>query len=460
MSKSCQIPWKPFSDKHKIYIANALKSRLAVAEGAIRSGKTIDNCITAAIYLETCEDRIHLASGSTVANAKMNIGDCNGFGLQHLFRGRCRWGKYKGMEALYIKARAGTSKKSPIVEKIVIFTGGGKRDSFKAILGNSYGLWIATEINQHYDSDDSDSFIKVAFGRQAAAKRPLTLWDLNPSSPNHPIYSKYIDLYKEKGLDGGYTYMHFTMNDNLSIDEVRRKQIASLYVKGSIWYRRDILGERCNSEGLIYTSFAEKPDSFMLDYDQLPPIIIIECGVDFGGTKSAQSFVAVGYTYMYRDVIVLESERILKDLDSEQLKAHFIAFAQNVYNKYSKSFTTNYDNAETVLGNSLRTAVYQNRLPIQVKPAIKTHILQRIRLVTSLMAQHRFWILKGNKHVVSALESALWNKEKPDERLDDGTTDIDTLDAMEYAIEKHYNDLITVLDSYVKVFLAKKGENQ
>ena len=75
------------------------------------------------------------------------------------------------------------------------------------------------------------------------------------------------------------------------------------------------------------------------------------------------------------------------------------------------------------------------------------------------MAQHRFWILKGNKTVPAALESALWNKDKPDERLDNGTSDIDTLDAMEYAIEKHYKDLITVLDSYVKQFLAKKGEN-
>ena len=44
-----------------------------VAEGAVRSGKTIDNCIIAQMYLETCEDKIHLASGSTLANAKLNV---------------------------------------------------------------------------------------------------------------------------------------------------------------------------------------------------------------------------------------------------------------------------------------------------------------------------------------------------------------------------------------------------
>ena len=177
------INWGKFSDKHKRYIKQALNSDFVVAEGSIRSGKTIANCIIAAAYLETCPDKIHLASGSTLPNAKLNIGDCNGFGLEHLFRGRCRWGKYKDNEAMYINTQIG--------EKIVLFTGGGKADSYKKILGNSYGMWIATEINEHFDSDDSrTSFIKVAMGRQVAATKPFTLWDLNPCNPNHPIYKK------------------------------------------------------------------------------------------------------------------------------------------------------------------------------------------------------------------------------------------------------------------------------
>lgn len=243
------IDWKPFSQKHKKYIKNALNNKMCVAEGAIRSGKTIDHCIIASIYLETCKDKIHLASGSTIGNAKLNIGACNGYGLENLFKGRCRWGQYKGNEALIIQTITG--------EKIVIFAGGAKADSYKKILGNSYGLWIATEINEHYDCDDSrSSFIKVAFGRQAAADRPLVLWDLNPSSPADPIYENYIDLYKEQ-YKGGYQYEHFTMADNLSISPERQEEIASQYVEGSIWYRRDILGERCIAEGLIYPMYEE-----------------------------------------------------------------------------------------------------------------------------------------------------------------------------------------------------------
>ena len=79
------IQWSPFSNKHKLYIHNGYKNKMSVGEGAVRAGKTIDNCIIASMYLETCEDKIHLASGSTMPNAKLNIGDCNGYGLEYLF---------------------------------------------------------------------------------------------------------------------------------------------------------------------------------------------------------------------------------------------------------------------------------------------------------------------------------------------------------------------------------------
>lgn len=266
-NKKSTIDWKPFSPKHKRYIKNALNNKMNVAEGAIRSGKTIDHCIIAAMYLEKCKDKIHLASGSTMGNAKLNIGVCNGYGLENLFRGRCKWGKFRDNEALFIATQTG--------EKVVIFVGGSKADSYKRILGNSYGMWIATEINEHYDSDDSRvSFIKVAFGRQVAAKQPLVLWDLNPCNPGHSIYKNYIDLYKTTYV-GGYQYEHFTISDNYSITPQRRLEIEGQYVKGSVWYRRDIDGERCIAEGLVFPMYEKamcavpegEPTSYCISID-------------------------------------------------------------------------------------------------------------------------------------------------------------------------------------------------
>jgi PBSX family phage terminase large subunit len=45
------------------------------------------------------------------------------------------------------------------------------------------------------------------------------------------------------------------MADNYSITQERKLEIESQYVKGSVWYRRDIDGERCIAEGLVYPMY-------------------------------------------------------------------------------------------------------------------------------------------------------------------------------------------------------------
>lgn len=265
---------------------------MAVAEGAIRSGKTIDNCILAAQYLELTPDRYSIATGSTIGNAKLNIGACNGFGLENLFRGRCKWGKYLDNEALFLYTQTG--------EKVLIFAGGGKADSYKRILGNSYGLWIATEINEHHDSADSrESFIKVAMGRQAAAISPYTLWDFNPCSPNHPIYRDYVDAYRTS-FPGKYVYEHFAMRDNATITPERMREIESQYTPGTVWYRRSVLGERCVAEGLIYPDFAK------CLVDALPSVPVkYAVSMDYG-TYNATAMILWGLCgatwYAFREV--------------------------------------------------------------------------------------------------------------------------------------------------------------
>lgn len=426
------IDWKPFSNKHKRYIKNALCNKMSVAEGSIRSGKTIDNCIIACAYLETCPDKIHLASGSTIANAKLNIGACNGYGLENLFKGRCKWGKYKDNDCLYIYTKTG--------EKVVVFAGGGKSDSYKKILGNSYGLWIATEINEHYDSDDSrESFIKVAFGRQVASKKPMVLWDLNPCNPKHTIYSEYIDKYKTDFV-GGYNYEHFTLHDNLSITPQRLLEIESQYNKNSVWYRRDILGERCVAEGLVYQQFADNIGAYCTDV--LPDdFMLYNIGVDFGGSGSATTFVFTGFTKRFEKIVPIFSERHQEELNPEQLNKLFANFVERCYNVANRHIEVYCDSAEQILIRGIRNYSAREHLPVQVHNARKLPILDRIRLVNKLIAQDRFAVYKGADSVKKALYEALWDKKKEDTRLDDGSTDVDTLDGLEYSIEPYYREL-------------------
>lgn len=239
ISKRLYPQW---TDKHKAYMHKGIHATISVAEGAVRAGKTVDNVTMFAKMLELgVKDKIHLASGSTSANTKLNIGDCNGFGLEYIFRGRCNWSKYKGNDCLKIRTHGR--------EYIVLFVGGGKSDSYKKIRGNSYGMWIATEINLH-----NGDFIKEATNRQLASHTRRLFWDLNPSSPANFIYKEYIDKFEDV-YGNKYNYEHFTIRDNATISETRIKEIEAQYDKGSVWYQRDILGLRCNAEGLVYDMF-------------------------------------------------------------------------------------------------------------------------------------------------------------------------------------------------------------
>lgn len=432
MSKTATIPWGAFSPKHKTYIKQALHNRMCVAEGAIRSGKTIDHCIIAAAYLEQTPDKYHLASGSTIGNAKLNIGVCNGFGLEALFRGRCRWGKYRDNEALYIQTQTG--------EKIVIFVGGAKADAYKRILGNSYGLWIATEINEHFDSPDSRiSFLKVATGRQIAAQHPFTLWDLNPCNPKARIYEDYIDKYREQGLAGGYLYQHFTIKDNATITPERIAEIESRYDPNTVWYRRDILGERAVAEGLIYQLFADQPERFVVD--DLPRIQRATIGVDFGGGTSAHAFCCLGR--YGNNIAVLDEYREQEALNPNKLQADFVDFVRRCQMRWLVTDVW-CDSAEQTLINGLRTAAAQCRLPVNIGNALKKPINDRIRALCILMGAGRFKIHSGCKWTIDALKSAIWDSKQvtEDVRLDNGTTNIDSLDALEYAYERDIPVLI------------------
>ena len=434
------IQWCPFSDKHIDYINDALDCKMSVAEGSVRAGKTIDNCIIACMYLETCEDKIHLASGSTIANAKLNIGYCNGFGLECLFAGRCKWGKFKDNEALYIKTKTG--------EKVVVFAGGGKADSYKKILGNSYGLWIATEINEHYDCDDSKtSFIKVALARQVASKEIKILWDLNPCNPNHKIYKQYIDHYQKNGLIGGYNYAHFTIDDNLSITDERREEIKSMYDPNTIWYKRDIMGQRCVAEGLIYPQIADNPKKYLIKKEEIGTkykLSHLKFGVDFGGNGSRHAFCCTGYTYGLRDVIPLKAKTYEGKITPDKLEELFVNFVKECYNEYSKGGDCYCDSAEQVLIAGLKSAVAKSTTPITIHNARKNAINQRINLTLKLISTGKLKFMENDcEELIEAFCQAVWNSKEghEDERLDNGSFCVDILDSFEYSLEPHMNDL-------------------
>lgn len=448
-----------FADIHLAHIRKCRSNMYNIMEGAVRSGKTVDHVLAFAVELCNTEDKFHLATGSTVANAKLNIGDCNGMGLEHIFRGQCRWGQYKGNDALIIRGPY-----THYEERVVIFAGGSLASSFQKIRGNSYGMWIATEINLHHDNT-----IKEAFNRTIAAKKRKIFWDLNPEHPKAKIYVDYIDRYVAKGkageLGGGCNYTHVTIFDNKNITPERLKEIVDQYDKDSIWYIRDILGQRSIAEGLIYrtlaSAIARSDNPYRIAKDEVRTLIRsgqinrITCGIDFGGNGSGHAFVATARTADYSRLIVLRSERYLNggiddetgrrlgDIDPTGLAQLFIRFLERVQHDYGFVTRVYADSAETVLIAGIRAAMLKSgHGNIRVSNARKSRINDRIFATTSLAAQCRLFFTGDCETLEEALSMAVWDPKKIElERLDDGTSDIDSLDAFEYTFERDINRL-------------------
>ena len=298
--------------------------------------------------------------------------------------------------------------------------------------------------------------------------KPYSCFDgsCNPEHPTHWL-KEFID---DARLD---IYLQtYTIFDNPFLDPTFVEELCKEY-EGTIYYDRLILGLWKRAEGAIYKRFADDPKQFRCDIvDELlldpeckqfrkEDITSIELGIDFGGSQSGHSFVARGYTDDYREVIVLKSRRIMareevEEIDSNKLDQLFCEFIQEVidqyavcvnygeYVEYCNVESVFWDNAETVLGNSIRNAV-ERRFPwISVRPAKKKTITDRIRCTVRLMGAGRFFITDDCESLETALSAAVWNKDvkDKDERLDDGSTDIDSLDAFEYTIERDMKYLI------------------
>lgn len=284
------------------------------------------------------------------------------------------------------------------------------------------------------------SFVEQALAR--CSVDGARLWfSCNPGSPHHWFYQEWIKRSRERNA----LYLHFEMTDNPGLSKRTLERYENMYA--GIFYDRYVRGLWVAAEGIVYKDFANDTEKYLIG-DPLEwakqngtSFSIISIGVDFGGTKSATKFQATGITKDYR-VVALEEEYIkTEEIDPDALNRRFATFCQMVTAKYGYS-QTRADSAETVLIRGLDHTAQKMHLGTQVKNAMKLQITDRIRLVVLLMKQGRFKVSRNCPHLIDALQTAIYDPDKfEDERLDDGTSDIDSLDAFEYSIEPYYKDL-------------------
>lgn len=267
--------------------------------------------------------------------------------------------------------------------------------------------------------------------------KPYSLFDgtCNPAHPTH-----WFKLFLDGNAD--IYQQAYTIDDNPFLAHEFVANLKQEYT-GTVYYDRYIRGLWVAAEGAIYRQFCDNPDRYITD--RPPQIMRAVIGVDFGGGTSAHAFCCLGFTAGMRDLVVLDELREQDALTPDVLEQRFVDFVRRCQMRWL--VTDAYcDNAEKTLIAGLRTAAAQARLPLNIGNAIKRPINDRIRALCILMGADRFRVVRSCTATIDALRSAVWDAKKPvaDVRLDDGTTNIDSLDALEYAYERDIETLVSM----------------
>ena len=402
------------SDKQKEFWNNC-NCRWNVKTGATRSGKTYLDYYIIPKRIRACRgDGLIVLLGNTQGTIERNV-------LEPM---RSIWGSLVGTIS--------SNNKAKLFGRDVYVLGADKKNQVARIQGAGIEYCYGDEITTW--SQDVFQMLK------SRLDKPNSCFDgtCNPDSPNH-WFKEFLDS------KANIYHQHYTIDDNPFLTDEFVTALKQEYY-GTVYYNRFILGQWVRAEGAIYKLFAGKPDRYFISLEELKQkkIQMINVGVDFGGNLSKHAFVATGITNDY-EVIVLVSERHDADTDSDKLSMLFIDFIKRVFDMYSNIDTIYCDSAEQVLIRTLKKALYDNGFNISVRNASKIEIVDRIRLVAGLISRNKFFYTGNADTVKDALTNAVWDETKiKTVRLDDGSSDIDTLDAMEYSIERYAKRLVSM----------------
>lgn len=407
----------PLTEKQREFIAQATH-RWNIKVGAVRSGKTYGDYFLIPDRIRdptrASSGGIVLLIGATTATLARNILDPM----------RKIWG-----DALVGRPSSDGGSVHLFGERCVI-VGASNSGQVAKIQGASVKYCYGDEVTTW--SPDLFSMLK------SRLDRPCSVFDgtCNPAGPSH-WFKKFLD-------GGGDIYSQtYTIDDNPMLPPEFVRALKEEYA-GTVWYDRYILGRWVAAEGAIYRRFADNPALYTLPAGYEPSVLSrIMVGVDFGGNRSATAFVAVGEETAPglacgRRLVVLCSERHSSELDSGELCARFCEFCARLEH-YGCEVTAYCDNAEPVLIRTLKTAVREACPYVSVRPALKLAVTDRIRFTLRLIASGRLMLTEHASTLAEALCDARWSDKSDsgrDVRLDDGSSDIDTLDALEYAIER------------------------
>lgn len=362
-----------------------------IADGAIRSGKTVSMSLSFVMWAMSSFDGQNFAMcGKTIGSFRRNV----------LF-----WLK------LMLHSR-GYSITDHRADNLLVVRKNGKENYFYIFGGKDersqdliQGITLA---GVFFDEVAlmPESFVNQATGR-CSVKGSKFWFNCNPDGPYHWFKVNWIDKCKEKNI----LYLHFTMDDNLSLAEDIKKRYRSMYT--GVFFKRYILGLWAVAEGIIYDMFSKEKHT--KDIKEFFRILIngnryVSC--DYG-TQNATVFLLWnkgrdGKWYCIREYYYSGRDKAKQKTDSE--------YADDL-----KEWLEGIQIKAIIVDPSAASFIAELRKRGYKVLKAKNDVLDGIRLVGTMLNLEQLVFASSCKETIKEFASYVWD-EKAFERGEDKPT--------------------------------------
>lgn len=432
--------FKPFSQKQRKVLnwwcdTSPVKDYDGIiADGAIRSGKTVSMSLSFVFWaMETFSGQNFAMCGKTIGSFRRNVL----FWLKLMLKSRGYQVVDHRADNLVEISRKG------ITNYFYIF--GGKDERSQDLI---QGITLA---GVFFDEVAlmPESFVNQATGR-CSVEGSKYWFNCNPDGPYHWFKVNWIDksvsyLGKEKvrrireeaareNRDPGLKkllYVHFTMDDNLSLSEKIKARYRSMYT--GVFFKRYIMGLWAMAEGIIYDMFDSQKHA--IDTEKLAVEYKKKIGKEFW---TDMFYVSCDYGTQNPTAFLLWNKAV--DDKWYCRKEYYYSGRDTGRQKTDVEFSK--DLAKWLGGIKVRAVIldpaaasFKAQLEkdgYKVKNA-KNDVLDGIRFVATLLNQGSIWIDASCTNLVKEFTSYIWDSKASERGEDKPVKEHDhALDALRY----------------------------
>ena len=421
------IKWSPLSNKQMRvlgwWMSNSPYRDYSgiIAEGAIRSGKTLVMSLSFVLWAMETSDRTKYAiCGKTVGSLRRNV-------ITDL------------KEVLFNRGYKVVDRQS---ENVLIVLKGNKKNMFYMFGGRDersqdliQGITLRGILLDEVALMPR-SFVEQAMGR-CSVEGSKYWFNCNPEGPKHWFYVEHIlEADRRK-----YLRLHFSLEDNLSLSEDTIQRYKTMF--SGIFYKRFVLGEWAFANGVIYDCFDDSNTYSNEEREKVLPISILENDTQNGGAALYGSDYGI-----YNPMVFLEGYKIrVKDdpiphfyIDNEYYWDSRKSMAQKTDKEYIDDlvkFINNKHYTSVIIDPSASSLIAAGRQAgIKIIKA-DNEVYEGIRVVYSLMSTGHIHINKDNcPNLINELGLYIWNEKRGEIGKEEPVKQYDhACDALRYMIK-------------------------